>query len=46
MPDAQPSSVTIDQKGSIKVTLNLVAKLVVEKSPGKWVDGRRIYATL
>ena len=44
--DANPTGITLDKNGMLKITFNAGAKMVIEKSAGDWVEARDFYATL
>ena len=44
--DAAFSGVYLDKNGFLKLNINAGAKLVLESSPGDWIEARDFYATL
>jgi hypothetical protein len=37
MSDAQPSGITLDKNGILKLIGNLGAQIIIENEPGEWV---------
>lgn len=44
--DAQPSGVTLDKNGILKISFNMGAQIIVEREPGEWEHAREFFITL